>query len=123
MFNTLIGNADMHLKNWSMIYRDGRTPELSPGYDFLSTTVYIPDDGMALKYARTRRMDEFGLDEIAYLAARAGLPEALARDEAGQAVERFHEVWKAERRHLPIADDVAAEVDRLLDVVPIARTR
>lgn len=123
VFNTLIGNADMHLKNWSLIYRDGRTPELSPGYDFLSTTVYIPDDGMALKYARTKRMDEFGLDEIAYLAVRAGLPEALARDEAVQAVVRFHEVWKAERRHLPIADDVAAEIDRLLGVVPIARGR
>lgn len=123
VFNTLIGNADMHLKNWSLIYRDGRTPELSPGYDFLSTTVYMPDDGMALKFARTKRMDELSLDEMVFMAARAGLPEALARDEAVQAVERFHEVWKAERRHLPIADDVAAEIDRLLGVVPIARGR
>lgn len=123
VFNTLIGNADMHLKNWSLIYRDGRTPELSPGYDFLSTTAYIPDDSMALKFARTKRMDEFGLDEMAHLAARAGLPLALARDEALQAVDRFHEVWTAERRHLPISDDLAAEIDRLLHVVPLARTR
>jgi serine/threonine-protein kinase HipA len=49
VFNTLIGNADMHLKNWSLIYRDGRTPELSPGYDFLSTTVYIPDENAGLR--------------------------------------------------------------------------
>lgn len=123
VFNTLIGNADMHLKNWSLIYRDGRTPELSPGYDFLSTTVYIPDDGMALKFARTKRMDEFTLDEVAYMAAKAGLPEALARDEAAQAVDRFHEVWGTEGRHLPISDDLAAEIDRLLGVVPIARAR
>ncbi|WP_444595935.1 hypothetical protein [Brevundimonas sp.] len=78
---------------------------------------------MALKFARTNRMDEFSLDEMVYLAARAGLPEALARDEAIQAVARFHEVWSAERRHLPIADDLAAEIDRLLHVVPIARAR
>lgn len=123
VFNTLIGNADMHLKNWSLIYRDGRTPELSPGYDFLSTTLYIPDDSMALKFARTKRMDEFSVDEVIYMAAKAGLPEALARDEAAQAVDRFYEVWNAERRHLPIADVLAAEVDRLLAVVPIARDR
>lgn len=123
VFNTLIGNADMHLKNWSLIYRDGRTPELSPGYDFLSTTLYIPDDNMALKFARTKRMDEFSVDEMVYMAAKAGLPEALARDEAAKAVDRFHEVWSAERRHLPIAEDLAAEIDRLLAVVPIARNR
>lgn len=123
VFNTLIGNADMHLKNWSLIYRDGRTPELSPGYDFLSTTAYIPDENAALKYARTKRMDEFSLDEVVYMAARAGLPEALARDAAAEAVDRFHEVWRAERAHLPLADDVAAEVDRLLGVVPIAQGR
>lgn len=123
VFNTLIGNADMHLKNWSLIYRDGRTPELSPGYDFLSTTVYLPDENAALKYARTKRMDEFSLDEVVYMAARAGLPEALARDAAAEAVGRFHEVWRAERAHLPLADDVAAEVERLLGVVPIAQGR
>ncbi|MDO1559504.1 HipA domain-containing protein [Brevundimonas sp. 2R-24] len=123
VFNTLIGNTDMHLKNWSLIYRDGRTPELSPGYDFLSTTVYIPDENAALKYARTKRMDEFSLDEVVYMAARAGLPEALARDAAAEAVDRFHDIWRAERAHLPLADDVVAEVERLLGVVPIARAR
>lgn len=123
VFNTLIGNADMHLKNWSLIYRDGRTPELSPGYDFLSTTVYIPDENAAMKYARTKRMDGFSLDEVVYMAAKAGVPEALARDAAAQAVDQFHEAWVAERRHLPIADDLAAEIDRLRDVVPIARNR
>ncbi|WP_250847934.1 HipA domain-containing protein, partial [Escherichia coli] len=53
VFNALTGNADMHLKNWSLIYPDGRTPKLAPGYDFLSTTLYIPDENAALKLART----------------------------------------------------------------------
>lgn len=123
VFNTLIGDADMHLKNWSLIYRDGRTPELSPGYDFLSTTVYIPDENAALKYARTKRRAEFSLDELAYMTARAGLPEAMARDGAIDAVDRFHEVWSAERAHLPIVDELAAEIERLLGVVPLARNR
>ena len=83
----------------------------------------MPDDSMALKFARTKRMAEFSLDEVIYMAAKAGLPEALARDEAAQAVDRFHEVWGAERQHLPISDDLAAEIDRLLGIVPIARNR
>ena len=37
IFNYLIGNEDMHLKNFSLITRDGKT-ELAPAYDFLSST-------------------------------------------------------------------------------------
>ena len=48
-FNAIVGNGDMHLKNWTLLYPDGRTSELSPAYDFLCTTVYIPDDGLALR--------------------------------------------------------------------------
>lgn len=123
VFNTLIGNADMHLKNWSLIYPDGRTPQLSPGYDFLSTTVYIPDEDAALKFARTRRMAELTMDEIGHMAARAGLPETLARGAAAEAVDRFHEVWRSERRHLPISKPLEAEVERLLASVPLASGR
>ena len=38
LFNYLIGNEDMHLKNWSLITTHGKT-ELTPAYDYLSTTV------------------------------------------------------------------------------------
>ena len=38
LFNYLVGNEDMHLKNFSLITRSGKT-ELAPAYDFLSTTV------------------------------------------------------------------------------------
>ena len=38
LFNYLVGNEDMHLKNFSLITRDGKV-DLSPAYDFLSTTV------------------------------------------------------------------------------------
>ena len=121
VFNTLIGNADMHLKNWSLIYPDGRTPQLSPGYDFLSTTVYIPDDSMALKFGRSRLIRDLSLDEISYIAARAGVPETLATRTAIETVERFRDVWKNERPNLPVARTVAAEVEGLLATVPIAQ--
>ena len=43
-FNTLIGNADMHLKNWSLFYPDRRNATIAPAYDFVSTIHYIPDE-------------------------------------------------------------------------------
>jgi len=42
VFNVLIGNADMHLKNWSLIYPDRKKAALSPGYDFVSKIACLP---------------------------------------------------------------------------------
>ena len=44
VFSVLIGNGDTHLKNWSLLYPDGRTPVLSPAYDFVATLPYITGD-------------------------------------------------------------------------------
>lgn len=41
LFNYLVGNEDMHLKNFSLITRKGKT-ELAPAYDFLNTTILLP---------------------------------------------------------------------------------
>ncbi len=38
LFNFLVGNEDMHLKNFSLITRDNKV-ELAPAYDYLSSTV------------------------------------------------------------------------------------
>lgn len=46
--NELLGNADMHLKNLGLIYRDRHEAELAPAYDILSTHVYLGTQGHAL---------------------------------------------------------------------------
>jgi serine/threonine-protein kinase HipA len=43
VFNFLIGNEDMHLKNYSVITLNGKT-ELSPAYDFLNSTIVLKGD-------------------------------------------------------------------------------
>ena len=40
----LIGNNDMHLKNFSIIANDNRHYELSPAYDMLAVKLLIPED-------------------------------------------------------------------------------
>ncbi len=43
IFSYLAGNADMHLKNYSMIETDGGL-KLAPAYDLVSTTIALPED-------------------------------------------------------------------------------
>ncbi len=119
VFNTLIGNADMHLKNWSLIYPDGRQARLAPGYDFVSTLAYIPDDRAALKVSRSARFDAFTREELSHLADKSRLPIHLVLDTARETVERFRQVWTAERPHLPMASSVAESIDRHLGRVPL----
>lgn len=42
LFNFLTGNEDMHLKNYSLISKDGKT-ELSPAYDLINTTIALKE--------------------------------------------------------------------------------
>lgn len=44
LFSYLTGNADMHLKNFSLIENNSGEYELSPAYDLLNTALVIPDD-------------------------------------------------------------------------------
>ena len=119
-FNTLIGNADMHLKNWSMIYPDRRNAALAPAYDFVSTIPYIPDGSAALNFSRTRRFDEFSEDELSHLAAKALLPEKLVLDTARETVALFYQHWQAEKANLPLSADVITAIEGHLNTVPIA---
>jgi len=120
-FNSLIGNADMHLKNWSLIYPDGKQAALAPAYDFVSTIAYLPDEEAALKFSRTKRFDEFSEDELKHLAAKAAVPEKLVLTAARETVERFQEHWRKEKSNLPLTKNMAAAIDRQLTLVPVAR--
>lgn len=44
LFSYLTGNADMHLKNFSLMENTLGEYEFSPAYDLLSTALVIPDD-------------------------------------------------------------------------------
>jgi serine/threonine-protein kinase HipA len=44
IFSWIVGNADMHLKNYSLYSPDGRHYQLTPAYDLLSTALVLPED-------------------------------------------------------------------------------
>jgi serine/threonine-protein kinase HipA len=121
VFNALIGNGDMHAKNWSLIYPDGRNARLSPAYDFLSSLSYIQGDGLGLRLGRVKAFTELTWDEFDYLAAKAGLPQRLVQTTGIETVERFRDAWSKEAAHLPLPQAIRAPIDDHLTVLPIAR--
>lgn len=119
VFNTMIGNGDMHLKNWSLIYPDRRNAALAPAYDFVSTVPYIKGDSFALNYSRVRDFAAFDEDEMSHLAAKAALPEKMVLDVARETASDFASLWKREKDALPMLDDVRASIDELLPTLPL----
>ncbi len=119
-FNALIGNADMHLKNWSLFYPDGRTAALAPGYDFVATLAFIDDPNLALTLGRTKHMHALTEEEFARLAGKAGLPEKLVMDAMRETCDRFFDLWPREIRHLPLPKAAIAILEKHFSSVPFA---
>ncbi len=94
VFTVVIGNADMHLKNWSLLYPDRRTPALSPGYDFVATLPYIPNDTLALSFGDSRSLSEITPEQMRRFADTARIPASSLWKIAVETAERTAESWK-----------------------------
>jgi serine/threonine-protein kinase HipA len=77
VFNFLVGNQDMHLKNFSLITRDEKV-EMSPAYDLLNTSIAMPSakDDLALpikgkmrKLSKKDLIDYFGSERLGLRSA------------------------------------------------------
>ncbi|MFN3841464.1 MAG: HipA domain-containing protein, partial [Cyclobacteriaceae bacterium] len=95
LFSFLCGNEDMHLKNFSLIRREGKI-ELSPAYDLVNSTIALskptvemalPIAGRKSKLTRNDLVDYFGKE-------RLGLAAKVIADELNN-IEGCIEQWRA----------------------------
>lgn len=100
VFSVLIGNGDMHLKNWTLLYPDERSPKLSPAYDLVATTPYLPEDKLALTFGGTKDISGVTLDQIRRFADNAGLAVNPLWVIAQETSARVRDAW----RDLPAKD-------------------
>jgi len=106
VFTVVIGNADMHLKNWSLLYPDKRKPVLSPGYDFVATLPYIPGDKLALSFGGSRSLSDITKDQLRRFADAARIPASPLWPIAAETAERAAGAW----RKLEHADLLSREI-------------
>ena len=94
----LIGNADAHGKNYSLLYR-GAAVEIAPLYDLLSTVAYPElDPGFAMRIGGRRTLEELRAGDWDRFAGTAGLGAPFVRRRVRELAERT----------LECADPVAA---------------
>lgn len=96
----VVGNTDAHLKNWALIYADGRSPALSPIYDFHSLTVYtryryVP---LALSFNGEGMATAIDDDCFRMLAEHSGFDAERTLDTVHEAVNRLRSAWSGELR-------------------------
>ena len=81
VFMVFSGNADAHLKNWSLYYPDPLRPRLTPAYDLVATVVYPGlDRHLALNFMKSRDFRSVTIDRF------AALIEKVTEDVAERAV-------------------------------------
>ncbi|MFC4033511.1 type II toxin-antitoxin system HipA family toxin [Streptomyces polygonati] len=116
-FSVAVGNGDAHLKNWSLIYRDRRTPTLSPAYDLVSTIPYAPGDepeDLGLKFGGSKRFENVrltGFDRLEHmLDHRFGTSGAHLAAVAEETVRGVREQWPAHEEALAANPGLCSQV-------------
>lgn len=91
IFNLIIGNADAHGKNYSLLYNKAGV-EMAPLYDLLSTVAY-PDISprLAMKIAHRATLEELRPTDWRRFAEETGLTEPYVKRRAWELAEAANE--------------------------------
>lgn len=95
-FSILISNGDYHLKNWSLIYPNGRVPALAPAYDLVSTAHYFTGErieDLGLKFGGSKDFYRVNLRTFRRLQERLGVRDVDLVECAADTVERTLAEW------------------------------
>lgn len=114
VFNTLIGNADAHLKNWSLIYPDRRTPALAPAYDLVATIPYLPADRLALSLGGARAFTDVDEERFRRFAEQAGLPVGIVLQTVRDTAGRFRDLWTSHEPLRMLPRSIRGAIERHL---------
>lgn len=111
VLSVCLRNGDAHLKNFGLLYTDPTTSDcrLAPTYDIVTTTMYLPNDRMALSLARDRAWpDEHTLAQFARNACRMQQNVTQTIDRIRQAISDYRpkqarSVWKQQRAAIELS--------------------
>ncbi len=106
LVNILLANGDAHLKNWSLLYSDGRTPRLAPAYDIVTTNVYIENEKQyALNLGKTKEWYVVTLANFEQWAKRADVPWRAVKPHLEDTLEKARSLWPRALSELPMLSE------------------
>lgn len=119
VFNLIIGNADAHAKNYSLLYRENGSIELAPLYDLLSTVCYPElSPRLAMKIARRHTLGELKAPDWEKFAQETGLALRFVRTRTRELTDAVSDsIGKTKAELLESASDRTAmeEISDLID--------
>ena len=105
LVNILLANGDAHLKNWSLIYLDKVTPQLSPAYDIVTTSVYIENETQfALNLSKTKHWYEISMAHFETWSVKTGIPWKAIKPHLNDTLAKARERWPTALKDLPMAE-------------------
>jgi serine/threonine-protein kinase HipA len=119
--NTLIGNSDAYLKNFSVLYRDGIRPELSPGYDIVCVAALPGFRGFGTNVAIDKLQRQETLNTYAVIAKQAGISERIAKAAVMQTTSLAKDLWPQALQEMEVPHAVRFEIEERLKSLPLTR--
>jgi serine/threonine-protein kinase HipA len=119
ILNLLIGNADAHSKNYSLLLEGGEAPRLAPLYDLVSTRAYGRrfDRKMAMKYGGEYRPERIRGRHLDRLAGDLALPPRSVRRRTVEMLERVAGAQETARTRLPVEWQTRPVIDNIDEVI------
>ncbi|HEV7369366.1 type II toxin-antitoxin system HipA family toxin [Arenibaculum sp.] len=121
VFTAAIGNGDMHVKNWSILYT-GIGPRLAPVYDYLSTLTYVSGiEDLGMNLGGSKRFSDIDDDLFARFADNARLPGTLVHKVVGETVKRVTDAWAEIRKEAELPRILIKAIDTHMATLPIMK--
>lgn len=119
--NTLIGNSDAHLKNFSVLYADRSFPQLTPAYDIVCVAALPGFAGYATNVAIDKLQRAQTLNDYKLMARASGVAERIATAAVKSAVAAARASWPRLLDDLPAPHGMKEVVMERLATLPLAR--
>ena len=105
LFSWIVGNSDMHLKNFSLYAPNGIEHVLSPAYDLVNTLLVIPEDSEELALTLNGKKRKLTRQDFEQAMLASGLNEK-ATSNIFDKFQRHYQQWESIIRSSFLSEDM-----------------
>lgn len=120
--NTLLGNTDAHLKNFSVLYEDRRFPTLTPAYDIVCVAAYLGNGDFQLNEKIDRLLSQQTMASYESFGKEAGVAIRIVRAVVKQTIDACLGTWPDLIDTLPYPDTVKGMILQRVKTLPLVTT-
>ncbi len=100
------GNADAHMKNWSLLYPDRVTPRWTPLYDQLATVAWADHSKkLALKLCGRRELASISRETLEVYSNKVGVDWDHVSQLVDETLEKLAATWASIGEELPLISE------------------